>query len=66
MQVRLASQCVVVGNTLWVIGGWDPGHKKDGGDILADIWVLDLATRAWTEVKPQVSSPPSKLCSLPC
>ncbi|KAK9794608.1 hypothetical protein WJX73_007394 [Symbiochloris irregularis] len=55
-RVRLASQCVVVDNKLWVIGGWDPGHKQDGGDILSDVWTLDLNTYAWTEIKLQGES----------
>ena len=55
-QVRLVSQTAVVGNSLYIIGGWDPGHKRDGGDILSDIWKLDLETYAWEEVHPQVPS----------
>ena len=56
LQVRIASQAVVVGNKLYVLAGWDPGAKQDGGDILSDIWALDLDSRQWEEVKPQVSS----------
>lgn len=56
-QVRLAAAAAVVGNTMWLMAGWDPGHKRDGGQILADLWALDLTTWAWREVKPQVRSP---------
>ena len=44
----------MVGKHLWLIAGWDPGHKKDGGDILADLWRLDLETWAWKQITPQV------------
>ena len=43
-----------MGQHLWLIAGWDPGHKKDGGDILADLWRLDLETWAWKQITPQV------------
>ena len=39
---------------MWLIAGWDPGHKKDGGDILSDLWRLDLDTYAWKKIAPQV------------
>lgn len=55
MQVRLVAQSVVIGNELYVIGGWDPGHVQDGGEILSDVWILDLTTYQWRELKPQVS-----------
>lgn len=55
-QARLASQAVVVGRHLWLIAGWDPGHNKDGGDILSDLWRLDLETYAWKQITPQVSA----------
>ena len=53
--MRLAAQAVVVGNYLWLIAGWDPGFNKDGGDILSDIWRLDLSTYEWREIKPEVT-----------
>ena len=43
-----------MGQHLWLIAGWDPGHKKDGGDILDDLWRLDLETWAWKQITPQV------------
>ena len=39
---------------MWLVAGWDPGHKRDGGEILADVWALDLSTWAWRQVQPQV------------
>ena len=56
MQVRLAGQAVVAGQHLWLIGGWDPGFKKDGGEILSDVWRLDLQTWEWKEMQPKASS----------
>ena len=44
---------MAVGQHLWLIAGWDPGHKRDGGDILADLWRLDLDTWAWKQITPQ-------------
>lgn len=37
-----------------MIGGWDPGSKGDGGEILNDVWRLDLSTWTWTEANVQV------------
>ena len=48
--MRLAAQAVVVGDSLWLIGGWDPGFKRDGGEILNDVWVLDLESYAWRQI----------------
>lgn len=39
--------------------GWDPGHKGDGGQILDDVWELDLAEYSWQRVRIQVSNSPS-------
>ena len=64
LQARLVSQAAVVGNSLYIIGGWDPGHKRDGGDILNDIWKLDLEIYAWEEVHPQVASSSAHTISL--
>ncbi|CAL8464640.1 g4175 [Coccomyxa elongata] len=52
-RVRLAAQAVVVDRHLWLIAGWDPGHKRDGGEILSDLWRLNLSTYQWTQIKPQ-------------
>lgn len=38
------SQAVVVGQHVYLLAGWDPGSEQDGGQILADVWRLDLAT----------------------
>ncbi|KAK9807704.1 hypothetical protein WJX72_006635 [[Myrmecia] bisecta] len=58
-RVRLAAQAVVVGNHLWLIGGWDPGHNKDGGAFLDDIWRLDLQDYSWQQVKPEGEALPA-------
>ena len=55
LQVRLAGQAVVAGQHLWLIGGWDPGFRKDGGEILSDVWRLDLQTWEWEEMQPRAS-----------
>ncbi|KAL0052870.1 hypothetical protein WJX82_009025 [Trebouxia sp. C0006] len=52
-QARIASQAVCVGDYIWLIGGWDPGSKGDGGEILNDIWRLDLNTWTWSETSVQ-------------
>ena len=46
----------MVGQHLWLIAGWDPGHKQDGGDILSDLWRLDLNTWQWKQITPQACS----------
>lgn len=52
-QARLVAQAVVVRDFLWLVGGWDPGQKGDGGEILGDIWRLDLRSYTWEQVTPQ-------------
>ncbi|KAL3157872.1 hypothetical protein ABBQ32_012283 [Trebouxia sp. C0010 RCD-2024] len=49
-RARIASQAVCGGQYIWLIGGWDPGSNKDGGEILSDIWRLDTKSWAWSEV----------------
>ncbi len=36
--------------------GWDPGHNKDGGQILDDIWALNVSDYSWKRVATQVHS----------
>jgi hypothetical protein len=55
-QERIASQAVVVGGHLWLIAGWDPGHKRDGGEILSDLWRLDLSSYEWEQMTPKASA----------
>lgn len=45
---RLAAAGATVGSTAWLVGGWDPGTKGDGGVILSDVWSVDLASSSWT------------------
>lgn len=54
LQVRLSGQAVRIGWQLYLIGGWDPGMKQDGGEILNDIWTLDLKTAEWQERHAEV------------
>ncbi len=61
LQARIASQAVCVGDYIWLIGGWDPGSKGDGGEILNDIWRLDLNTWTWSETSVQVEDSYSSL-----
>ena len=61
LQARIASQAVCVGDYIWLIGGWDPGSKGDGGEILNDIWRLDINTWTWTETSVQVEASYSTL-----
>ncbi len=56
LQARIASQAECVGDYIWLIGGWDPGSKGDGGEILNDIWRLDLKTWTWSETSVQVDA----------
>ena len=44
LRERLVAVAAAAGNYGWLIGGWDPGHKGDGGEILGDVGRLDLAT----------------------
>ena len=37
------------------MGGWDPGSQGDGGQILNDVWRLDLSSWTWTEASIQVN-----------
>lgn len=59
VQARIASQAVCLGDQVYIIGGWDPGFKRDGGEILNDIWALNLKTMEWRQ--QQLSSEASML-----
>ena len=49
---RLAAAGAVASGSAWLLGGWDPGNKGDGGEILSDIWRYDLeGGSGWSEAK---------------
>ncbi len=56
LQARLTTQAVVVGDHLWLIGGWDPQEAGTGGVFLNDVWRLDLRSYAWEQVEVQVGA----------
>lgn len=56
LQARIAAQAVCVGSNVWLIGGWDPGTKGDGGEILNDVWRLDLHAKLWSKAELQVGA----------
>jgi hypothetical protein len=41
-RARLVAPLAVAAGAAFVLGGWDPGAAGDGGEILGDIWRLDL------------------------
>jgi hypothetical protein len=43
----LGQAAVINGASLWLLGGWDPGNKGDGGQIKDDVWSFDLGRKAW-------------------
>lgn len=49
---RIASQCVLVGDHVWLIGGWDPSQQGPGA-FLDDVWRLSANDWSWTKVEPQ-------------
>ena len=46
---RLAAAGATVGSTAWLLGGWDPGTKGDGGVILDDVWSSCDGGSTWTQ-----------------
>ena len=50
-RARLASAGAVASGSAWLLGGWDPGSKGDGGEILSDVWRFDLAKGQWSEAE---------------
>lgn len=52
---RIASQAVLAGGHVWLIGGWDPSQQGPSA-FLDDIWKLDPTTWVWTKVEPQGES----------
>ena len=61
---RLCSTLCETKGSLLVLGGWDPGAKGDGGDILDDVWLYEKG--AWTELDARLPGPRSRhaACSL--
>ena len=51
-RARLAAAGAVASGSAWLLGGWDPGNKGDGGEILSDVWRYDLeGDGGWSEAK---------------
>ena len=64
LQARIASQAVCVGKFTWLIGGWDPGMQKDGGEILSDVWRLDMKSKTWSQPQVEVRAFPAALFAI--
>lgn len=59
----MAAQAAVVGDHLWLVGGWNPAAAAVPGadpqsQFLNDVWRLDLRTGTWQEVTPQGEAMP--------
>jgi len=50
---RIGAQAVTLNNKVYVIGGWNPGPDKDGGQTYKSVAVLDLETLKWEKVTIQ-------------
>ena len=50
-RARLAAAGAVASGSAWLLGGWDPGSKGDGGEILSDVWRYDFESGVWGEAK---------------
>jgi len=48
-QQRLLGQCAMIGNKMWLVGGWDSSAEGTSpmGVILDDCWTLDVQTWTW-------------------
>jgi len=58
---RLCSASAVVGDELFVFGGWDPETAGAGGTILDDIWYLNVGTLLWERLaQPMPGGPTSR------
>jgi len=45
---RMYSAAAVLGENMYLLGGWDPGAPKSGGTFLEDMWELNGETLEWT------------------
>ncbi|EFJ43778.1 hypothetical protein VOLCADRAFT_106727 [Volvox carteri f. nagariensis] len=50
-QPRLTSQAALVGDELWLVGGWDPSAGPGMPQFLNDVWALDLRSCSWRRVQ---------------
>jgi hypothetical protein len=64
-QPRLVSQAAIIGETLWLIGGWN-SNVQGPEAFLGDIWQLDLNSRAWTQVLGLACHTPIVIRSIEC
>eukprot|EP00898_Chlorokybus_atmophyticus_P001356 jgi/Chlat1/2220/Chrsp17S02544 len=55
---RLTSQAVVVGDTMWLLAGWNPNNRGGEDEFLDDVWTLDLHSYKWRRVHLQGSQMP--------
>lgn len=52
---RIASQAVLAGGYVWLIGGWDPSQQGPNA-FLDDVWRLDPKDWSWTRIETQGDS----------
>ncbi|KAL3923317.1 MAG: hypothetical protein SGARI_006246 [Bacillariaceae sp.] len=50
----------ILGDKLYLFGGWDPGAPGSGGEFLNDIWQLDLVTKEFTKLAIELPFPVSR------
>jgi len=59
-QRRMYAASAVLGDSFYLIGGWDPGEPGSGGTFLDDIWRLSLKTLKWDRVETSLPYPVSR------
>lgn len=56
---RLCSASAIVGDQLFLFGGWDPEVAGSGGSILDDVWCLRLGTMEWERLADSMPRGPT-------
>lgn len=50
----------ILGNSMYLVGGWDPEAPGSGGTFKDEIWRLDLDTLEWSPMEPIPFGPVSR------
>jgi hypothetical protein len=56
---RLCSASAVIGDELFIFGGWDPETAGTGGSILDDMWCLNLGSLQWERLPNNMPQGPT-------
>lgn len=59
-RIRMYGASAVLGDKMYLFGGWDPGAPGSGGEFLDDVWEFDPVTSSWKMMDIRLPYPVSR------